>query len=104
MLQKRDNGAFDGWFLVRKSTKEKNTFVITLALGGKLYHNQIAYRDGMYGTTASQGNHQYETLQQVSPERGQGPCVSLRIRAHLLVGPDTHEHASTLTHMSTQAH
>lgn len=40
-LRKRDGGAQDGWFLIRKSTKEKNTFVITLCSKGKLFHNQV---------------------------------------------------------------
>ena len=34
------DAAVDGWFLVRVSTKEKNVFVISLCLKGRLYHNQ----------------------------------------------------------------
>ena len=37
----RDNGGYDGWHLIRLSTKEKNTFVITLCYKGKLFHNQV---------------------------------------------------------------
>eukprot|EP00049_Salpingoeca_infusionum_P018421 m.357169 g.357169 ORF g.357169 m.357169 type:complete len:862 (+) comp17737_c0_seq1:530-3115(+) len=61
-LLKRDGGGYDGWYLVRLSTKEKNTFVISLCFKGKLYHNQIRYQDGIYSTHKDQGNHQYNSL------------------------------------------
>ena len=35
------DGATDGWFLVRQSTKEKNVFVISLCFKGRLFHNQV---------------------------------------------------------------
>ncbi len=35
------DGAADGWFLVRQSTKEKNVFVISLCFKGRLFHNQV---------------------------------------------------------------
>lgn len=38
----RDNGGWDGWHLIRISTKEKNTFVITLCFKNKLFHNQVS--------------------------------------------------------------
>jgi hypothetical protein len=40
MLLKRD-GAIEGWFLIRQSTKEKNVFVISLFAKGRLFHNQV---------------------------------------------------------------
>ncbi len=51
--------------MIRKSVKEKNTFVITICCKDKLFHNQIVYSEGMYNTHKDQGNHQYESLQQV---------------------------------------
>jgi len=71
-LFKRDNGGWDGWFLIRLSTKEANTFVMTLAGKGKLYHNQIKYADGVYSTHKDQGNHQYNTLQELVDHHTQG--------------------------------
>ena len=44
MPLQRDGGGYDGWFLLRLSTKEKNTFVITLCYNDKLYHNQVLCR------------------------------------------------------------
>ncbi|EGD79828.1 hypothetical protein PTSG_10811 [Salpingoeca rosetta] len=71
-LLKRDGGGYDGWFLIRLSTKEKNTFVITLCFKGKLYHNQIKYADGVYSTHKDQGNHQYNTLQELVNHHREG--------------------------------
>lgn len=71
-LQKRDGGGADGWFLVRLSTKEKDTFIITLAFKGKLYHNQIKYADGVYSTHKTQGDHQYTSLQELINHHKEG--------------------------------
>eukprot|EP00051_Salpingoeca_urceolata_P028462 m.486986 g.486986 ORF g.486986 m.486986 type:complete len:856 (+) comp24725_c0_seq1:265-2832(+) len=64
-LLKRDNGGQDGWFLIRKSNKEKNTFVVSLSVKKKLYHNQVKYANGLFATHEKQGDHQYESLQQL---------------------------------------
>jgi hypothetical protein len=37
------DGGLDGWFLVRQSTKEANTFVVSLCVQGKLFHNQVCW-------------------------------------------------------------
>ena len=71
-------GAHDGWFLVRQSTKEKGVFVISLCFKNRLFHNQvraselhlssrrqITYKDGTYNTGKEQGNHQYESLHEL---------------------------------------
>ncbi len=77
----RDNGGWDGWFLVRISTKEANTFVVT-------YHNQVKYADGVYSTHKDQGNHQYNSLQELVKHHTEGrfgfqvvltkPCKKLK--------------------------
>lgn len=71
-LQKRDGGGEDGWFLVRLSTKEKDTFIVTLSFKGKLYHNQIKYVDEMFATHKTQGDHQYKSLQELIAHHKQG--------------------------------
>lgn len=62
----------DGWFLVRLSTKEQNTFVLSLCRKGKLYHNQVHYGDGVYSTHRDQGNHQYNTLAELVAHHREG--------------------------------
>eukprot|EP00045_Choanoeca_perplexa_P014142 m.164602 g.164602 ORF g.164602 m.164602 type:complete len:874 (-) comp16584_c0_seq1:1668-4289(-) len=71
-LLKRDSGGWDGWFLIRLSTKEANTFVISVCAKGKLYHNQIKYVNGMYNTHKDQGNHQYQTLSELIKHHREG--------------------------------
>eukprot|EP00730_Choanoeca_flexa_P019040 TRINITY_DN9285_c0_g1_i4.p1 TRINITY_DN9285_c0_g1~~TRINITY_DN9285_c0_g1_i4.p1 ORF type:complete len:874 (+),score=226.91 TRINITY_DN9285_c0_g1_i4:141-2762(+) len=71
-LLKRDRGGWDGWFLIRQSTKEADTFVISVCVKGKLFHNQIKYVNGMYNTHKDQGNHQYQTLGELIKHHREG--------------------------------
>eukprot|EP00056_Hartaetosiga_gracilis_P013581 m.226118 g.226118 ORF g.226118 m.226118 type:complete len:865 (+) comp13863_c5_seq4:6572-9166(+) len=81
-LIKRDGGGYDGWYLVRISTKEKNTFVVSLFFKGRLYHNQVRYADGVYNTHKDQGNHQYNSLLELINHHKEGKngfqCVLTR--------------------------
>ncbi|EGD79728.1 hypothetical protein PTSG_10712 [Salpingoeca rosetta] len=43
----------DGRFLVRKSTREEDIFIISLTFGGRCYHNKIAYVDGAWIASAA---------------------------------------------------
>merc|ERR1712138_208163 len=66
-LLERDGGGWDGWFLVRKSTKQRRTFVVTLCKKGKLYHNQVIFDPDklVYQTHPEQGGQAYQSLMEL---------------------------------------